>query len=64
MKKQPLLRTLIVAVIISAAFFVMAATRSSQQPITKEECAGEKVCEENVQSEFLLQSLVRNLLSR
>jgi hypothetical protein len=66
MKKQPLMKLLIVAVIISAAFFVMSATRTSQVSC-KEDCTGEKSCEQKeqkAQSEFFLESLTRMLLSR
>jgi hypothetical protein len=66
MKKQPLMKLLIVAVIISAAFFVMAATRN-RQVSCKEDCTTEKSCEQKeqkAQSEFFLESLTRTLLSR
>jgi len=63
MKKQSLLRILIVAVIISAAFFVMAATRSSLAG-SKEDCTAEKNCEPKAQSEFFLESLTRTIISR
>jgi hypothetical protein len=64
MKKQSILSLVIVAVIISAAFFVMASTRSGEATYSKEECRDDKPCEEPVQSEFFLQSLTRSLLSR
>ena len=63
MKKQSILRLVIVAVIISAAFFVMAAT-SSTRGGSKEDCTAEKTCEQQAQSEFFLESLTRSLLSR
>ena len=64
MKKQSLLRLLIVAVIISATFLVMAATRASHTGNTKEDCTADKSCEQNTQTEFFLQSLTRSLLSK
>ena len=64
MKKQASVRLLIVAVIIFAAFFVMAVTRASTVGNTKEDCTVDKSCEQNTQSEFILESLTRNLLSR
>ena len=64
MKKQSILRIVIVAAIISAAFFVMAAASSVRETTAKEECTADKPCEEPAQSEFFLQSLTRSLLTR
>ena len=64
MKKQSFLRVLIVAMIISATFLVMAATRASHNGVNREDCTADKSCEQNTQTEFFLQSLTRNLLSK
>ena len=63
MKKQSLIRLLIAAMIISAAFFVMAASHSSAKA-TKEDCTADKGCDQKVQSEFFLESLTRTLFSK
>jgi len=64
MKKQSMLRMVIMAMIISAAFFVMAATASVKETYSKEDCTGDKRCEEQAHSEFFLESLTRSLLTR
>jgi hypothetical protein len=64
MKKQSILRIVIVAVIISAAFFVMAATSSVRENYGKEDCTADKNCEKEIRSEFFLESLTRSLLTR
>jgi len=64
MKKQSILRMMIMAVIISAAFFVMAATASVRETNSKEDCTSEKSCEQQAHSEFFLESLTRSLLTR
>jgi len=64
MKKQSMLRIVILAVIITAAFFVMAATASVRGTYSKEDCTSEKNCDQQVQSEFFLESLTRSLLTR
>ena len=51
------------AVIISAAFFVMAATASVKETNSKD-CTVDKSCEEQAHSEFFLESLTRSLLTR
>ena len=52
------------AVIISAAFFVMAAAASVRETYSKEDCTGQKSCDQEARSEFFLESLTRSLLTR
>jgi hypothetical protein len=65
MKKQLLIRIMTLVIIITAAFFVASAARTARLA-EKEECLqGESECTETKnQSEFLLESLTRNLLGR
>ena len=65
MKKQSILRLMIAAMIVSAAFFVMAARHaSSQQMSGKEDCTADKACEQQPQSEFVLEGLARLVLGK
>jgi uncharacterized protein YxeA len=65
MKKQLLIRMMMLVIIITAAFFVVSAARTAKLA-QKEECVqGESECTDTKsQSEFLLESLTRNLLGR
>jgi hypothetical protein len=63
MKKQSTLRLLIVAVIVSAGLLVMAATHSSQAK-SKGDCTMDKGANQPQQTEFILETLTRNLLSK
>ena len=65
MKKQPIIRILLIAVIALSTVFMVAAFRSSATVTAEEECILEDKndCPESkTQSEFLLQSLTRTLL--
>ncbi|HEY0678419.1 MAG TPA: hypothetical protein VGD17_09035 [Chitinophagaceae bacterium] len=66
MKKQSIIQTFLIAVVITLAVFVVAAARTNTPLASQDECLQEKVeCPESeTQSEFLLESLTRNLLGR
>lgn len=65
MKKQLFLRILTVVIIITAAAFVVSAARTAKLAQNEECVQGETECTETKsQSEFLLESLTRNLLGR
>jgi len=65
MKKQSILRLMIAAMIVSAAFFVMAARHANSPQLTsKEDCTGDKACEQQPQSEFVLEGLARVILGK
>jgi len=56
-----------VVLIITAAAFVVAATRSNPKAANKEECTQQEQAEcveKNTRSEFLIESITRNLLGR
>lgn len=65
MKKQLLIRILMVVIIVATAAFVVAATTRPDQTLAEEECMQpeQDECDTNRSpSEFLLESLTRNLL--
>ncbi len=66
MKKQTLMRVLFLAVIISAALAVFAATRTNRSAGMSNDDCTEQACpdEEKVQSEFFLEFLTRSFFSR
>ena len=66
MKKQSIMRLMIAAMIVSAALLVTAArhTSASQQTNGKEDCTADKACDQQPQSEFILESLSRVVLGK
>jgi hypothetical protein len=54
------------AMIVSAAFLVTAArhTPTSRQMNSKEDCTADKGCDQQPQSEFILESLSRVVLGK
>jgi hypothetical protein len=63
MKKHSTLRLLIVAVIVSAGLLVMAATHS-RQANNQVDCTMDKGADQQPQTEFILETFTRNLLSK
>jgi hypothetical protein len=66
MSKQLIIRLFMIAFIISAGLFVVAAVRTARPTAETEECnQDETECvDKSTQSEFLLEALTRNLLNR
>jgi hypothetical protein len=65
MKKQILIRVLMAAMIVVAAFFVIAAVRPDNNASATEECSQdnkEECLKTKSHSEFLLESITRHLL--
>lgn len=63
MKKQSIIRSLMVVAVVAAAAFVVAATRTARPVTGKEECTQQQQNEcVDKSSEFLLEKLTRNLL--
>jgi hypothetical protein len=64
MKRISFVRALILGAIITTTLFVVASnTRASIKSTPSEECTEQKPCETN-QSEFILESLTKNILGR
>ena len=66
MKKQSIIRFLLLAIIVMAAALVIASTRADRTLDSNDECTQQDAneCVEAKNSEFLLESLTRNLLNR
>lgn len=68
MKRGTLIRSMLMILVITVGFLVVAARNSNKAMVqSAEECPqsrGAGDMEEKVQSEFLLESLTRNLLGR
>lgn len=66
MPRQLIIRIFMVAFIVSAGAFVVAAVRSPRPVAETEECAADEpeCVEKRSQSEFILEALTRNLLNR
>ena len=66
MKKQSIIRFLMLAIIVMATALVIASTRSEPALANNDECTQQNAneCVETKNSEFLLESLTRNLLNR
>ena len=66
MKKQSIIRFLMLAIIVMATALVIASTRSEPVLANTDECTQQDAneCVETKNSEFLLESLTRSLLSR
>jgi hypothetical protein len=65
MKKQSIIAFLLVAIIVMATALVLASTRTSPDLAEQEECTQQESNDCGAKnSEFLLESLTRNLLSR
>ena len=65
MKKQSVIAFLLVAIIVMATALVLASTRTSRDLTEQEECTQQESNDCGTKnSEFLLESLTRNLLSR
>lgn len=66
MKKQSIIRFLMLAIIVMAAALVLASTRIEPALANNDECTQQDAneCVEAKNSEFLLETLTRNLLNR
>ncbi|MGB8193017.1 MAG: hypothetical protein WCF67_13900 [Chitinophagaceae bacterium] len=66
MKRLIPIRILMLVIVITVAVFVVAATRATPHVEPTEECIQneQEGCEKKTQSEFLLESLTRNLMGR
>ena len=66
MKKQSLIRILLIVIIFTAAAFVVASNRNAAALAEQETCTqqDQNECVEAKNSEFLLETLTRNLLNR
>lgn len=65
MKKQVLIRIMTLVIVITAAFFMVSAARTAKLAQQEQCIQGESECTDmKSQSEFLLESLTRNLLGR